>query len=88
MADSIDRGLPLLTPAFARKKTKTVRFNATCIATYKGALEVPEDLSQEEVLDYILNHLGEVPAYGLEYIGDTEEPVTIEDIQNIDDFDE
>ena len=63
-----------------------VEFNACCIATYRGELELPEDIditNRTEVLEYILDHLNEVPCDDLEYIGDTEEPLIEEDITYI-----
>ena len=63
-----------------------VEFNACCIATYRGELELPEDIditNRTEVLKYILDHLDEVPCDDLEYIGDTEEPLIEEDITYI-----
>lgn len=63
-----------------------VEFNACCIATYRGELELPDTVNandKTEVLGYILEHLNEVPCGELEYIGDTDEPVIEEDIQYI-----
>ena len=63
-----------------------VAFNACCIATYKGELELPEGIdvtNKSEVLEYILAHLTVVPCSELEYIGDTDEPVIEEDIYYI-----
>ena len=60
-----------------------VEFNACCVATYKGELEFPNGIditNKSEVLEYILDHLNEVPCDELEYIGDTDEPVIEEDI--------
>lgn len=60
-----------------------VKFNACCIATYKGELDLPNNINikdKKEVLNYILDHLNEVSCSELEYIGDTDEPVTEEDI--------
>ena len=60
-----------------------VEFNACCVATYKGELELPKDIDVNDksaVLDYILENLNDVPCNELEYIGDTDEPVTEDDI--------
>lgn len=60
-----------------------VKFNACCIASYQGELELPEGIditNKSEVLEYILDNLNEVPCSELEYIGDTDEPVLEEDI--------
>ena len=63
-----------------------VKFNACCVATYQGELELPSSIDandKEIVLDYILAHLEEVPCEELEYLNDTDEPVTLEDIKYI-----
>lgn len=60
-----------------------VEFFATCVASYKGELEIPNNIdtkNKKEVLAYILDHLDEVPCHELEWINDTEEPVNEEDI--------
>ena len=65
---------------------KNVEFNATCIATYRGTLTLPESVdanNMDEVLTYIRDNLNVVPCENLEYIGDTDEPVTVEDIINV-----
>ncbi len=63
-----------------------VKFNACCVATYKGELELPSQIdvtNKNEILEYILDHLNEVPCQDLEWINDTDEPVTEEDIYYI-----
>lgn len=63
-----------------------VGFNAYCVATYKGELELPNNIDQEDkkaVHKYILEHLDEVPASDLLYLDDTDEPVTENDIEYI-----
>ena len=60
-----------------------VEFNACCMATYKGELELPNGIditNESEVLEYIYDHLNEVPCGELEYIGDIDKPVIEEDI--------
>lgn len=60
-----------------------VEFYACCVATYKGELELPKEINftdKSEVLEYILDHLDEVPCGELVYLNDTDEPVTEEDI--------
>ena len=62
-----------------------VKFHVCCIATYSGELKLPENFStkKDEILSYILDHLDGVPVNDLEYISDTDEPVTEEDIYYI-----
>lgn len=63
-----------------------VEFNACCIATYQGELELPDNIDPENkgmVHSYILEHLEEVPCEELEYLADTDEPVLYEDITYI-----
>ena len=60
-----------------------VKFNACCIATYQGELELPNNVNakdRNEVLEYILDNLNDVPCTEMEYIGDVDDPVTDEDI--------
>lgn len=63
---------------------KEVRFNVACQATYQGSLQVPDDIGRDELLLYIQDRLGEVPAVDLEWIGG--DNVEAEDIQNWEDF--
>lgn len=61
----------------------TLTFRGTCLATFKSEIEVPDDIkinTKEEALEYIMDHYGECPAHELEYIGDVDEPVTLDDI--------
>lgn len=68
------------------KTNLRVKFNACCIATYQGELELPKEIdhtNKKEVLNYILDHLNDVPCSELEYIGDAAEPVIEDDIYYI-----
>ena len=63
-----------------------VKFNACCLATYKGELELPKRINaadKAQVLSYILDHIDEVPCSEMEYIGEADNPVTEEDIYYI-----
>lgn len=70
------------------KKTKEVHFTVGCSAVYHSHLTVNADLTQEEVLKYIQDHLSEAPVNDLEWLNDdeAEEAVTMTDIRNIDEF--
>lgn len=34
-------------------------FNVSCVATYQSSLEIPNDVKEEEIIDYIQEHLDE-----------------------------
>ena len=70
--------------------TKSVTFTVGCMALYKGSMDVPANLTQEEVLSHIREHLNDIPVNDLEWLSDLapEEAVTMEDIYNINEFKE
>lgn len=67
---------------------KTVNFSATCIATYNSSLKVPDEIHDDQMVDYIKKHLSEAPVEDLEYVGDTDKPLTEEDIISIENNDD
>lgn len=34
-------------------------FNVSCVATYQSSLEIPKGVKEEEIIDYIQEHLDE-----------------------------
>ena len=56
-------------------KTKTLEVNIWCNAAYKTKIEVPEDMSLEDAIEYADEHLEEIPipATGIEWIPGGEE---------------
>lgn len=51
------------------------RLNVTvqCMAVYNSSIEVPDDMTLEEAIDYARYHLDEIPCGELEYISDSDE---------------
>ena len=50
------------------------RLNVTvqCMAVYNSSIEVPEELTFEEAIEYAKNHLDEIPLGELEYVSDSD----------------
>lgn len=50
------------------------RLNVTvqCMAFYNSSIEVPNDMTLEEAIEYAKEHLDEIPCGELEYISDDE----------------
>lgn len=52
------------------------KFNVSiqCLATYTSSIEVPDDMTLEEALEYAKEHIDEIPIKsGLEYISDSDQ---------------
>lgn len=66
-------------------KKKSVKFSVACMACYYGTMEVDSNLSKEEMLNYIRDHLDAVPTKNLTWIEDyePETAVTEEDIISV-----
>lgn len=50
------------------------RLNVTvqCMAVYNSSIEVPEEMTFEEAIEYAKNHLNEIPLGELEYVSDSD----------------
>ena len=50
------------------------KFNVTviCEAVYSGSIEVHDDLSYIEAVEYAKSHIGEIPVDDMEWISDIE----------------
>lgn len=57
-------------------------FNVSCVATYQSSLKIPNDVKEEEIVDYIQEHLDETNIETpLEWLNDFDtDAVTKEDI--------
>ena len=71
-----------------KKNLKKVRFNATCIGSYKAELDVPVELinNKDDLLSYIQNHADEWNmASDIEFLEDFDpyESINTEDIKEI-----
>ena len=53
--------------------TKTLNVTVLCQAYYKNSIEVPDNLSREEALDYAREHLEDIPLGVLEYVTDSDQ---------------
>ena len=68
-------------------KKKLVKFSVACMACYYGTIEIDSNLSEEEIVNYIREHLDEIPCEDLTWVEDyePEAAVTEEDILEISD---
>lgn len=50
------------------------RLNVTvqCMAVYNSSIEVPEEMTFEEAIEYAKEHLDEIPLGELEYVSDSD----------------
>lgn len=55
------------------KLTKTLNVSILCQAHYNSSIEVPDELSREEALDYAREHLEDIPLGILEYVTDSDQ---------------
>lgn len=45
-----------------------------CLATYTSSIDVPDDMTREEALEYARAHIDEIPIKSsLEHVGDSDE---------------
>lgn len=53
---------------------KTLNLTVCCKAYYNSSIEVPDDFTREQALEYAKAHLNEVPITdGLEYVSESDE---------------
>lgn len=52
---------------------KKLNVTVQCMAVYNSTIEVPEDMSLEDALDYAEAHLDEIPLGALEYVRDSDQ---------------
>lgn len=50
------------------------RLNVTvqCMAVYNSGIDVPDDMTLEEAIEYAKEHINEIPYNELEYISDSD----------------
>lgn len=50
------------------------RLNVTvqCMAVYNSGIDVPDDMTLEEAIEYAKEHIDEIPCGELEYISDSD----------------
>lgn len=51
---------------------KTLNVTIQCMAVYNSSIEVPEEMTLEEAIEYAKNHLNEIPLEELEYVADSD----------------
>ena len=51
---------------------KTLNVTVQCMAVYNSSIEVPDDMTFEEAIEYAKNHLNEIPLGELEYVDDSD----------------
>lgn len=54
-------------------KTKKLNVTVTCMAVYNSNIEVPDDMTLEEAIEYAKVHINEIPIGEMEYISDSDE---------------
>lgn len=52
---------------------KRLNVTVTCMAVYNSAIEVPDNMTIEEAIEYAKEHINEIPVGELEYISDSDE---------------
>ena len=51
---------------------KKLNVTVTCMATYNSSIEVPDDMTLEEAIEYARENLDEIPLGEMEYISDSD----------------
>ena len=51
---------------------KVLNVAVTCLAVYNSKIEVPDDKTLEEAVEYAKAHINEIPIGELEYISDSD----------------
>ena len=52
---------------------KTLNVKVWCTCSYKGYIEVPDEMTLEEAIDYAKEHLDDIPLGRLIYVPDSDE---------------
>lgn len=52
---------------------KKLNVTVQCMAVYNSSIEVPDDMTLEEAIEYAKGHLDEIPCSELEYVSDSDE---------------
>lgn len=55
------------------KVMKTLNVTVRCMAVYNSSIEVPDDMSEEEAIQYAKEHIDEIPCGELDYISNSDE---------------
>lgn len=52
---------------------KRLNVTCTCMAIYNSSIEVPDDMTIEEAIEYAKKHLDEIPLGEMQYVSDSDE---------------
>ena len=52
---------------------KRLNVTVSCIAVYNSSIEVPDEMTLEEAIEYAKLHINEIPLGEMEYISDSDE---------------
>lgn len=52
---------------------KRLNVTVTCMAVYNSSIEVPDDMTLEEAIEYAKKHIDEIPIGEMEYISDSDQ---------------
>lgn len=52
---------------------KTLNVTVQCMAVYNSSIEVPDDMTLKEAIEYAKDHLDEIPCGELDYISNSDE---------------
>ena len=66
-----------------KDKFEEIEFKATCIAQYNSIIIAPKELkhNKEKLVKYIIEHIDDCPIFNLEWLEDSEIPLTVEDLK-------
>lgn len=51
---------------------KKLNVTVQCMAVYNGSIQVPDNITREEAIQYAKEHINEIPCNELEYISDSD----------------
>lgn len=52
---------------------KRLNVTVTCMAVYCSGIDVPDEMTLEEAIEYAKKHIDEIPIGEMEYISDSDE---------------
>lgn len=52
---------------------KRLNVTVTCMAVYNSGIDVPDEMTLEEAIEYAKEHINEIPIGELEWISDSDE---------------
>lgn len=52
---------------------KRLNVTVTCMAVYNSSIEVPDEMSLEEAIEYAKEHIDEIPLGEMEYVPNSDE---------------